>query len=70
MPLYGCSLSKNTKGVYTYGSRGMQLLTETYEGTAVETADVIKLSDLDKFALHKIDSCIKTETIDSSGYNL
>jgi hypothetical protein len=68
---YGCALFKTTKEVYTYCSRGELLVTEKYDGTAdVETGSQTRLSPLDKFVLHKIDSFVKTETIDSSRYNL
>lgn len=57
---YRCSLSETKKEMYTYCSRGMLLIIRTYDGTDEPGTDYdSRLSPLDKFVLHKIDSFIQ-----------
>ena len=59
---YGCSLFETRKETYTYCSRGQLLIQENYNGTSETGTDYkTRLTPLDKFVLHKIDSCIRTE---------
>lgn len=68
---YGCSIYKTRRELFSYCSRGALVGSRLFDGTKkIGTNYETRLSELDKFVLHKIDSFIQTEREELKGVKL